>query len=237
MNLEKNLLEGMKGYRYGRINLLENDFDFLYTFQGNIKIKNFYRNSEIGEGDCVKLTNDFCLQNKDLNLIRVGGNEPKYFYESSSSHFYTILFEKNLLINFWETNFENKFNLIKKSNPFIVDPSFKLVIPFNKSKYSIKNFYQYEIRNPRNLVFEKEKDYVGVPLGLKRNKELVFLGKKNDKICLNFKFPGYKIHNYVNLENTSSIRGNLLGNDDLQSICVNLSKKYVKFIEKGKKFK
>jgi flavin reductase (DIM6/NTAB) family NADH-FMN oxidoreductase RutF len=29
----------------------------------------------------------------------------------------------------------------------------------------------------------------------------------------------------------------LLGNDDLQSICVNLSKKYVKFIEKGKKFK
>jgi hypothetical protein len=235
MSLEKDLLKGMEDYRYGRFNLLKNNFNFSYTFKGNVKIKNFYRNDEIREGDCVKLTNDFCLQNYDLDLIKVGGNEPKYFHEPISNHFYAIFFAENRPINFWETSFEDKCNLIRESNPFVVDPSFKLVVPFNESGYFIKNFYLHEIRNSSDLVFEKEKDYVGVPLGLKRNGELVSLGKRNGKIGLNFKFSGYKIHNYVNLENTSFVRGNLLGNEVLQLICVNLSKKYVEFIETIKK--
>ena len=233
MCLEKYLFERMKDYRYGRFNLLKNKFKFTKNFQGNIKIKNFYKNDEFGEGDCVKLTNDFYFQNHDLSLVKVEGNEPKYFYESNSNHFYNLLFKKVDLSEFWRLDLRDKKYLIKKFNPLVVDSSFRLIVPFNESGYSIKDFYGWELESPDNLIFDK--DSVGVPLGLKSNGELVFLGRNHGKINLSFKFPGYKIHNHIGLEDVSRVRGSLLRNDDLQSICVNLSRKYVEFIENFKK--
>lgn len=69
MSLEKDLLKRMEGYRYGRYNLVEGDFSFNYDLKGNVKIKKFYVGGKVGEGDCVKLTNDFCVENPDLGLI------------------------------------------------------------------------------------------------------------------------------------------------------------------------
>jgi hypothetical protein len=235
MGLEKDLLKRMKEYRYGRYNLIKDNFDFKYDLKGNIKIKKFYVGNKAGEGDCVKLTNDFCVKNPDLGLVKVEGNEPKYFHGESSNHLYTLLFKRENLDEFWKLNLEDKKYLIKKFNPFVIDPSFKLILPFNESKYSIKKFYEYQIGSSSNLNFENSENYVGVPLGLKSNKELVFLGKKNGKISLNFKFPEYKIHNNIYLEDISRIRGTLLNDTDLQTVCTNLSKKYIEFIENIKK--
>ena len=230
-SLEKDLLKRMEGYRYGRFNLINNNFKFKYDSKGNIEIKDFYKGDKFGEGDCVKLTNDFCINNLDLNLFRIEGKEPTYFNSEGANHLYTLLPTKEMPEEFWKLTVKEKKEVMKNSNAYIVDPSFHLVLPFNDSGYEIKKFFRKEIENTISCVFEKG-EYHGAPLGLNRENKLVSIGMKKNKPIINFQksFDTW-YHDYINLGETSRIRGSLLFEDDLQSICVNLSKKYVEFKE------
>jgi len=235
MSLEKNILKRMAGYRYGRFNLIDTSFDFRYVKGENIEIKNFYSNDEFGEGDCVKLTNDFCTKNYDLNLVRVQGLEPKYFNEKDAVHIYSLLSEKKLPFDFWKFELGEKIDFFVNSKSYIVDPSYKLVTPFKDSNYSISSFFRDKICTPLSLTLFN-KNELGAPLGINSKEELIFLGKKNGKFSLFFQEPFERLQiKNIYLDEISRIRANLLGEDDLQSICVNLSKKYVDFIKNVKK--
>lgn len=236
MGLEKDLLKRMEGYRYGRFNLLKNEFYFKYFLDGGLEIKNFYLGDKFGEGDCVKLTNDFCIKNKDLNLLKVEGKEPRYFNSDNANHIYSLFYEKKLPKHFWKFGIDEKIDFVNKSDFYIVDPSFKLIKFFRDSGYEIDNFFNGGLINPNSLDLFLE-NYTGVPLGVNSNNELLYLGKLNNKVSLHFQNIFYKdINKSIYLNETSRIRGNLLGEDDLQSICVNLSKKYVEFLDSAKKF-
>jgi hypothetical protein len=235
MSLEKNLLERMKNYRYGRFNLINNYFDFRYVKGENIEIKNFYVGDKFGEGDCVKLTNDFCSKNLDLGLVRVEGLESKYFNEEDAVHVYSLFSEERLPIDFWKFELDEKIDFFINSNSYVVDPSYKLIASFKDSQYVANSFFEDNICTPLSLTLFN-KNELGAPLGINSKDELIFLGKKNGKFSIYFQEPFEKFPSkYIFLEETSRIRGILFMEDDLQSICVNLSKKYVDFIENVKR--
>ena len=231
-SLEKDLLKRMEGYRYGRFNLINNNFKFKYDSKGNIEIKDFYKGDKFGEGDCIKLTRDFCKSNSHLNLVKVLGREPKYFNGEQDVHFYNLLLTKKISRNFLKLKGNIKKEIIKNSNSYVIDPSFNLVSPLKNSGYIFEKVFEDEGNISPNLSFKKEGEYY--PLGINKKQELISIGIKKNKPIIKFqKSFDTEYYDYIHLEETSRMRGNLLFEEDLQSICVNLSKKYVEFKEKN----
>lgn len=193
-NVESKLKERMEGYYYGQMNLLKENFNFVFHFGDFFSIRNFY-GGQGRIGVCNNQVEVYHRLNKDLNLIKVGGSEPTYFNSSRKNHFYLMYPTKPLPSYFWELPEVEKIELLKKSNSLVVDPSLKEVIPFESSDYFPNKVYLGSIFSDSWLTSDGSTIF---PLGISREDELVSLGTYNNKMGLFFKRK-YDLGNYLAL--------------------------------------
>ncbi|MBT4376683.1 hypothetical protein HOD29_04885 [archaeon] len=172
LNIERKLKNQMEGYYYGQMNLLKGNFEVVTHEGNNIGVQNFYsgpNNIEV----CHNQADFYKNSNLDLNLIRVFGEEPIYF-NNGGTHCYLMLPRKELPDNFWELDNDERATSLLGSNPLVVDPSFKKVIPVANSGYSVRGVRNFRFSSNKNL--ELKSSGTQVPLGIDKNKRLVSFG-------------------------------------------------------------
>lgn len=226
-NVELKLKERMKDYYYGQMNLLKGNFNFVFHFGDFFSIKDYY----YGQGKvgiCTSQSEFYKRKNSDLNLIRVKGSEPTYFNSRGGQHFYLLHPTKRLPEGFWSFPDEKRVKLLKKSNPLVVDPSFKRVFPFKSSGYSLDNSFRDSVFPDSWLTSD---GLTVFPLGFMKEGDLVSLSTYNNQISLFFKRK-FGLANYLALPLGSRDLDLKLGGERfLKPLAKILNEKYLDYLD------
>lgn len=153
-------------YQYGQFNLLENEFDINYDKNGEcFEFPNYHKYDYNKKyGTCVELIiktyNDIKTHFPNINVLKIHGQDDKYFSTESSRHYFNIILENNIESidkiqdKYNHLEHEKKHNLITEeqfkynlkeiltnNNAIIFDPTYKIIKPCKNSKYTIKEIF------------------------------------------------------------------------------------------------
>lgn len=187
--IDLNIVENMlKSYSYEQTSMLEAKNIRYNPLIRTITIDNFYHQDNTRkDGTCFELTNtaynEFSKIFPNIYFYRIAGQEPQFFNGEGSEHISLIASAIKLIpekekystiegSDVQKMNAKEIIDEIIKTNPILIDPSYKIIKPFQETKYTIE-----EIDTPReHESLERTielKEYEDLfPLTMKANKYL-----------------------------------------------------------------
>lgn len=144
-----------------------------------VKLQNFHAmDCSLKRGTCTKLRNDayfdIGLHYPDLYLLRVAGTEPNYFMQEGDTHHFLLIGKRDSIDFNGESKDPELIKRITDQNPLLVDPSFKKVIPFLESEYTVFQLMTpgYEVTYSNTKIIGH---HDGAPLGIDSQKNMIYL--------------------------------------------------------------
>lgn len=128
-------------YKYGLESLIGKDIEFIINpLEGKLYSPNFFEyKSSSNSGLCRELMcKEFSRVKDQTFAYRCMGNEPNYFSQPNTLHFFLLEFDKKPSVDFELTTDSKLIEEILKDNPLVNDPSFNLRVPYSKSNYKVR---------------------------------------------------------------------------------------------------
>ena len=150
-----------ESYTYGQHNILGGHLEIYYVKKTEeFILKNFYSNTEYTDidnntGSCgqlmLKALKDIKSTYPQLYITRVIGNDDKFFTRKEAYHCFMLLSYNRLVdtdsSNFLQINDDNREQVLRnvlENNAVLFDPSFRRVVEFSQSGYTLKELLNEE---------------------------------------------------------------------------------------------
>jgi len=146
-----------------------------------LRINNFYRYDKPTRiGMCSELMNFIylhpSLRKTQLRLLRAQGQDTEFYFSENSSHWFLLVTDEDIMRGKGCIDDPEKISMMLGSSDHVmlVDPSFKKIVEFPRSGYTVKKIFNqgHPINYYNNVVLEQEEK---VPIGMTANKKIVFL--------------------------------------------------------------
>ncbi|MEK6918886.1 MAG: hypothetical protein AABW73_02495 [Nanoarchaeota archaeon] len=178
----KELTDLVASYEYGQFNILHNGIKATSNRQtGQVKFYPFYNRGHTSTvGSCGELMNAAYKEIRrtypNLHVIRTTGTEPEFFPGDNDTHCFLLVSNHNLMGPNHFSEHRSIIDSVTSSNPLVVDPSFKRVIPLADSGYGVKRIFNQTCRvgYSTDLLLCQGGGYV--PLGISSKGDVVDLG-------------------------------------------------------------
>lgn len=175
-------------YDYIKSNLLKTKIKIQNDFLTDKRvIKNFYeygKNSKKGTcGELMQtLYEEINKKRPKYHCIRTCGLEPDYYFRDGCRHYFLLVSEKDILNRKEVVSDEVEISAIMDEyDPLIVDPSFRKVIRYSESRYTVRKMFNEDciFLHSNSLKLDR---YCSVPLGMDRDKIIYLKPNENMKI-------------------------------------------------------
>ena len=227
MGTERNPDKIFADYEYGRFNLLDDKFG-ITEVDGVVIFSNFFSpNSQ--RGTCDEVAEHF-YQNSEKGFYRATGNEPLFFCEKGRTvnHDYLLQLQDTLPDDYWELSTGRKVDIMLEQDPLIYDPSFKKVVRFSDSGYTLKNVINEPYDKRKNMLLCRTKEeVVSDPLGFSKDNQLAELTMFKDILAVTLRRSSNEYMAGELLENKKKLMTFFKNDGELQDIVSRLSDKYV----------
>ena len=193
-------------FEYNQLNLLENPTPIRIKINPNSKqayFEQFYRHDKKPkQGTCSELMNTAFLELRDelyfYTIIRASGQESDFFKWDTSNHCFLLIYNSDPMKGESYTENQEEIMSALSKNPLLVDPSFKRVIPYNESGYTIRKMMNHDCNvSYSNDLILGEGQFV--PLGTISNGGILYLTLNfgfESSIGVGVQFPKSPIFTY-----------------------------------------
>lgn len=171
---KKKIEKILEEYKYGRYNLLDDDFEIIET-DTSFKLHNFFKAKE-KTGDCIELTQHLfqreeLYENIDIAYKVKGSRSPRSkIFTKPNSHMFLATPPQELIPELKKMNDYEKAKALSKTNFGVIDPSYGLVSDKKTTAYKINSIIEDNLEKETNISLAKPYSTAKIVVALEKDR-------------------------------------------------------------------